>query len=290
MTEKQKVYTAFCFFCAYAFDMKRNYTIKIDLRRPTIGKIPGIVNGDTANTFTFLLTDNGKPVALDPDLNKLIAVFNRSDGKVYTQDADTGLSIDDASAGKIVLDVYASSFTAGKNTVELQVYERENSSATTYPDLVTTATIEFTARAATLTDEGETAPSQLPMLEQLIADATAAAAAANAAAAAAAAAAVAAQNAGNFVINVVNPYWNGNEFEGYADKTNDEIISAMESGRIIVVRVAGTDDETVYTMIEAYSLPDAHETVCESNHASCTVLVGGVDTQISGIVYQFLLM
>lgn len=170
MTEKQKVYTAFCFFCAYAFDMKRNYTIKIDLRRPTIGKIPGIVNGDTANTFTFLLTDNGKPVALDPDLNKLIAVFNRSDGKVYTQDADTGLSIDDASAGKIVLDVYASSFTAGKNTVELQVYSRENTTEDVYPDLLTSAYVEFTARKATLTDEGENVPSQLPMLERLIVD------------------------------------------------------------------------------------------------------------------------
>ena len=83
-------------------------------------------------------------------------------------------------------------------------------------------------------------------------------------------------------MNVIDVEWNGTEFEGYADKTNDEIISAIESGRIIAVRVADADDETVYTMVEAYSQPDAHETVCESNHASCTVYVDGDETQIRG--------
>ncbi len=232
--------------------MRKNvFEFALDINLPSPVLIRRVVNGDTSNKFQIRVTNKGSAVNLDSTLDKVVAVFRRSDGQVYTQDSDSGLSFLNGSE-VVTIDVRSSSFRTGINTVELQIYSRENTSETEYSGLITTQQAQFTARAATLVGDGETAPSQLPMLEQLIADATAAVAAANDAAAAANAAAAAAAAAGNFVINVVDPYWNGNEFEGYADKTNAEIIAAMESGRIIAVRVADADDETVYTMIEAH--------------------------------------
>lgn len=143
----------------------------LDFKKPVINRLK-VVNGDTANTFEITLKDAGKPVQLNADLHKVVAVFKRADGQVYTQDASTDLTF--TTAGVVTIDVRAASFRSGTNTIELQVYKRENSSATEYPLLATTYPQAFTARNETLVGEGENAPSQLPMLEQIIHDAAAA--------------------------------------------------------------------------------------------------------------------
>lgn len=158
----------------------------LDFRRPAVNRLK-VVNGDTANTFVITLKDGGKAVSLNTDLHKVIAVFKRADGQVYTQDANTGVSF--TATGVVTIDVRPASFRSGTNTVELQVYKRESNAATTYPLLATTYPQAFTARNETLTGEGENAPSQLPMLEQIIHDAGEATTSANNAAAAANAAA-----------------------------------------------------------------------------------------------------
>lgn len=369
--------------------MKKLYTFKLDIHRAGFIKLPGVVNGDTANVFRITVTDNGVPVSFDTDLNKIIAVFKRADREVYTQDAESGLDLSEAVSGTIIINVRPSSFATGKNTIELQIYTRSSTSAETYDDLITTQYAEYTARSATLSKDAPNAPSQLPMLEQLIADATAAIAAANAAAAAANAAAALVklngmpylltptdvthptatsidcgveqtyaeimathtdtvyrplcivldgyllyersyENRGDaglmvtmtadtgmgtsinatlvaqsrfggivgitalyehasdsgddslYVLNVQTPYWNGDSFEGDADKTTEEVVAAIDAGRTLAVRIADSDDETVYTMIEAYSQPDAHEVRCESKQAYCTVYAIGSTVQIHG--------
>lgn len=140
----------------------------LDFKKPVVNRLK-VVNGDTANTFTITLKNGGQAVQLNANLHKVIAVFERADGQVYTQDASTGLTF--TTAGVVTIDLRPASFRSGTNTVELQVYKRASTSATEYPLLATTYPQAFTARNETLTGEGENAPSQLPMLEQIIHDA-----------------------------------------------------------------------------------------------------------------------
>lgn len=156
--------------------MINTQSFKLDIKKATIQRLR-VVNGDTANVFVITIQDDGNAVALDATLHKVIAVFTRSDGQVYTQDADTGLSF--TTGGVVTIELHPSSFRTGTNRVCLQVYKRENSSATVYPLLCTTNEAQFPARAQAIPDAGaENAPSQLPMLEQIIVDARTAVAAA----------------------------------------------------------------------------------------------------------------
>lgn len=368
--------------------MNNVYKLTLDIKRQQNVTIHRTVVGDTAVIFEIKVTDGGVPVLLDAVLNKVIAVFERPDHKVYTQDKDTGVSFVDGTS-TVTIAVSPASFRAGRNTIELQIYSREQETDEVYPDLVTTEKGVFNARAATFRSDAPNAPSQLPMLEQLIADATAAIAAANAAAAAANAAAALVKLNGMpylltptdvthptatsidcgveqtyaeimathtdtvyrplcivldgyllyersyqkngdagltvtmtadtgmgtsinatlvaqsrfdgivgitalyehasdsdddalYVLNVPTPYWNGDSFEGDADKTTEEVVAAIDAGKTIAVRIADSDDETVYTMIEAYAQPDAHEVRCESKQAYCTVYAIGSTVQIHG--------
>lgn len=149
---------------------------KLDIKRQQSVLINRTVNGDTAVQFQITVTDGGTPVTLDENLNKVLAIFTRSDRQVYVQDAETGLSF---SGSVVTIDVRPASFRAGRNSIELQIYTREQSTDEVYPDLVTTEQGVFNARANTITDDAPNAPSQLPMLEQLISDANDAAEAAN---------------------------------------------------------------------------------------------------------------
>jgi len=177
--------------------MNNVYKLTLDIKRQQNVTIHRTVVGDTAVIFEIKVTDGGVPVLLDAVLNKVIAVFERPDHAVYTQDKDTGVSFVDGTS-TVTIAVSPASFRAGRNTIELQIYTREQETDEVYPDLVTTEKGIFNARAATLRSDAPNAPSQLPMLEQLIADATAAVAAANAAITAANAAAEAANAAADF--------------------------------------------------------------------------------------------
>lgn len=270
--------------------MKRTYTFKLDIRKHNPVRIPGIVNGDTANVFVITVTDDDTPIAIDSSLNRVIAVFHRSDGSVYTQDSTSGVSI--SNTGDVVIDVSASSFSTGKNSVELQIYTRETPGSTTYKDLVTTQYAEYAARAATLVGEGETAPSQIPMLEQLITNAQDAIDAAEEATAAAQEATrlahLAAQSATRaiasipFIVTAEDPLWNGLEFTAYADCTNETYENAVEVGRPIIVRVLGSDEDSVITMYQVSRDAGTHDVICENTWMECSIIVGGAMLQVSG--------
>lgn len=138
----------------------------LDIVKPSLNRLR-LVNGDTANTFVITIKENGAGVTLDATLHKIIAVFRRADGEVYTQDATTGLSF--TTGGIVTIDLRPASFRTGTNKITLQIYKRENSSATEYPLLLTTQEQTFNARAQAIPDSGApNAPSQLPMLEQYV--------------------------------------------------------------------------------------------------------------------------
>ena len=184
----------------------------LDIVKPPLNKLR-LVNGDTANQFVITIKNNGASVTLDADLHKIIAVFTRADGEVYTQDASCGVTF--TALGVVTIDLRPASFRTGRNKITLQIYKRESSSATEYPLLLTTQEHTFNARAAAIPEAGApNAPSQLPMLEQIIHDAgeavtncNNATTAANAAAAAANSAASAANAAATDATNAANAAW-----------------------------------------------------------------------------------
>ena len=138
-------------------------TFNLDIVKPPLNRLR-LVSGDTANRFVITITENGSAVSLDTTLHKIIAVFTRADGEVYTQDASCGVTF--TTLGVVTIDLRPASFRTGTNKITLQIYKRENSSATEYPLLLTTQEQTFNARAAAIPEAGApNAPSQLPMLE-----------------------------------------------------------------------------------------------------------------------------
>ena len=146
--------------------MKNTFEFSLDIKRQSNVLINRVVSDDTAVVFTIHVTDNGEPVDLDTDYNKVLAVFRRADGAVYV--ADNAVAV---SNSVVTVNVHPAYFSAGRNSIELQIYTRAQTTDTVYPDLITTEKALFNARKATLVGEGATAPSQLPMLEQIIVDA-----------------------------------------------------------------------------------------------------------------------
>jgi hypothetical protein len=162
---------------------KNTYKFALDTKLPSQFVQPRVVNGDTSNVFEITLTDKGKAISLSNTLDKIVAVFRRADGLVYTQDEETGITR--KTTNTISIDVHRDSFRTGQNTVDIAIFSREDDETEEYAGQITTCQGFFTARNENLSDNPQGSLPQLPMLEQLIADATAAIAAANAAAAAA---------------------------------------------------------------------------------------------------------
>lgn len=251
---------------------------KLDIKKPTLPRIR-TVNGDTANRFVITVTDDDDAVTLDASLHKIIAVFTRADGEVYTQDANTGLSF--TAGGVVTIDVRPASFRTGTNKVCLQIYKRENSSATTYPLLCTTCEAQFQARNSAIPDSGaENAPSQLPMLEQLIADAgTATTNANNAADAANAAAAAAARSM--YLIPHTTEVWDGSNFTSSGTDTVATLQTIMANSAL-AMRIK-MNDGNFYTAYEYYRKADSSLAYLRGGDDDVTIKVN-VDMSGSTIV------
>ena len=148
--------------------MLNTYEITVDIKKPTMSRIR-LVTGDTANLFIIRVQDDGDDydfyqTELNDGMIRIIPVFTRSDGEVYTQ--TDGLTIQ--SDGRIRLFVHSTSYTTGANSLKLQIYEKDINTDAVYKWLLTTPEILFSASAAAIDGDPSTAPSQLPMLEDLI--------------------------------------------------------------------------------------------------------------------------
>lgn len=137
--------------------VKNIHGFTLDVKRPSRVSV-ALVAGDTGNRFNIVIANGGVPMT---GFTRAVAAFTRADGLVYTQDsaaADSGVTV----AGSIVnIDVFASSFCAGKNTCELQLY---STGAVTDDTLVTTAVFSFFARAAAVNDASIQSSAQFPAL------------------------------------------------------------------------------------------------------------------------------
>lgn len=277
----------------------------LDIKRPTIPRLR-LVNGDTANVFVITVQDDGAAVTLDADLHKVIAVFTRADGQVYTQDANTGLSF--TTGGVVTINVRPASFRTGTNKVCLQIYKRESVSATTYPLLCTTTEAQFPARSQAIPDSGApNAPSQLPMLEQLISDANTAITGANNAAGAAndaadaanlaAAAANAAAAACPLVLHVTSVVWDDRELSSIEfEETAAEIYTAIGNNRGIEFSVETSHEEHGVMIYQQHYVRQQYHTITVTspyrlesflysedalgNYCSINIVVVGGDDEI----------
>ena len=140
--------------------MINTQSFKLDIKQTTSPRLR-VVNGDTANRFIITVTDNDNAVALSETLNKVVAVFTRADGQIYTQDASTGLSF--TASGVVTIDVSSTSFRSGTNKIFLQIYTRESTDTDTYNLLASTHETQFYASTSPLSVNSNGEP--LPMLE-----------------------------------------------------------------------------------------------------------------------------
>lgn len=268
-----------------------DFYFTLDIKRTSRFVIPKVVNGDTSNVFHISVQDDGADITLSDSLDKVVAVFRRADGKVYTQDADHGVSF--ASGDNVVIvDVASTSFRSGINTIELAIYSRNNAESATYPGLITTPQAQFTARNENLSNSSGTSLSQLPMLEQLIEDAQDAIDAAEEATAAAQEATrlahLAAQSAERaiasipFIVTAEDPMWNGLNFTAYADCSDETFANAVDAGRPIIVRVLGSDEDSIISMYQVSQDAGTHDIICENSWMECSIYVGGAMIEVSG--------
>ena len=136
---------------------KQKYSFVLDtMRKPSFRELE-VVNGDTGLQFEITLKQDGVLLhtALTAALT-VIACFRRADGRIYLQDANSGVSV---SNSVVTIDLYATSFTAGTNECELQVY-----TGTDDADLVTSARFLFVARGEINNSDSLLSWDQYPML------------------------------------------------------------------------------------------------------------------------------
>ena len=154
--------------------------IALDLKRVGAQSqaLPTLVEGDNGNVFVITLTDDGEPLDLT-NASRVICVFSKtSDGKTVEQDTDDGsVVIGGTDHNVITIALKASSYGAGTNNCEVQIYSGVNSDV-----LVTTANFNFRGRKGIMNDETIQAEEKYPILVSLISLVTSSTSAADAAA------------------------------------------------------------------------------------------------------------
>ena len=138
---------------------------QLDFVKPTATRLV-VVDGDTANTFRIKLTSADQPITLDPDLHAIVAVFQRADGQIYTQDSTSGLTF--TATGVVTIDLYSTSYRPGPNVLTLQLYKRASTETDTYDLRQTTYEQRFNARLDPMTSDPTSSFPQLPLIAELI--------------------------------------------------------------------------------------------------------------------------
>jgi len=143
--------------------VKKKFSITLDIADSGANREFTVVEGDSGNQLSILLTDGGEPVDLSGC--RVVAVFSRSDGTSCQDSGDDegGVTICGALNNQVDIDLYASSVAPGMVECELQIYSDSDLST-----LVTTAKFNFTCRKAIMGEDTIAAAPQYPMLSSLI--------------------------------------------------------------------------------------------------------------------------
>lgn len=136
-------------------DNKSIYRFDLDLKRPSTFRRASLIEGDTLNRFIVSVNDNG--VSVDLTGYDVLAVFERADHRTCYQDADTGVT---AEGNTVTIDLFGSSYTAGLNRCQLQLYYGD--------DLITTVAFTFEAIKPIMTETAIEGSAEYPALVRLI--------------------------------------------------------------------------------------------------------------------------
>ncbi len=141
--------------------VKNIHGFTLDVKRPSRVSV-SLVAGDTGNRFNIVIANGGVPMT---GFTRVVAAFTRADGLVYTQDSAVAGNGVTANGSVVNIDLFASSYCAGKNTCELQLY---STGTATDDTLVTTAVFSFFARAAAVNDSSIQSSAQFPALVETV--------------------------------------------------------------------------------------------------------------------------
>lgn len=150
--------------------MLNTHNIVLDIKRFSKNRVV-LVAGDTGNRFVIAFTDDGSPITFTdstPPTLKAVVAFKRSDCKTILQDSSVdgnGVSFTSYAPLEVTVDVFSSSFTAGTNSCEVQIY---STATTDFDTLVTSAKFEFFARSATVDEESTQGSKEFPVLQAMI--------------------------------------------------------------------------------------------------------------------------
>ena len=102
--------------------VKKKFSITLDIVDSGANREFTVVEGDSGNQLSILLTDGGEPVDLSGC--RVVAVFSRSDGTSCQDSGDDegGVTICGALNNQVDIDLYASSVAPGMVECELQIY------------------------------------------------------------------------------------------------------------------------------------------------------------------------
>ena len=143
--------------------VKKRFSIALDIADSGANREFTVVEGDSGNQLSILLTDGGDPVDLTGC--RVVAVFSRSDGTSCQDSAAEGggVTICGVLNNQVDIDLYSSSVAPGMVECELQIYSDADLST-----LVTTAKFNFACRRAIMDEDTIAAAPQYPVLSGLI--------------------------------------------------------------------------------------------------------------------------
>ncbi len=143
--------------------VKKKFSIGLDMADSGANREFDVVEGDSGNQLSILLTDRGEPVDLTGC--RVMAVFSKSNGTAC-QDSGVengGVTLCGALNNQVDIDLFAGSVAPGMVECELQIYSDQELST-----LVTTAKFNFGCRRAIMGEDTLAAEPQLPVLTGLI--------------------------------------------------------------------------------------------------------------------------
>lgn len=143
--------------------VKKRFSIALDMADSGANREFTVVEGDSGNQLSILLSDGGVPVDLTGC--RVVAVFSHSAG-TSCQDSGTeggGVTLCGALNNQVDIDLFAGSVAPGMVECELQIYSDSDLST-----LVTTAKFNFACRRAIMGEDTLAAAPQFPVLSGLI--------------------------------------------------------------------------------------------------------------------------
>lgn len=142
----------------------KSFKVTLDIARSISNREFSVVEGDTGNTLSITLNDDGK--AVDLTGCRVLALFSKSNGETVCQDSaeqNGDVTIGGQSMNEISIELFASSVAPGMVESEIQVYS--GSDLTT---LVTSAQFNFKCRRGILNGDTLAATREYPLLTALI--------------------------------------------------------------------------------------------------------------------------